>query len=358
MKTYTSPGANFKADVQTEGNGTADFGYLGSSSAIKIYLNTGITAATYIYTFGGSYEPAGALSSTPLTSVDYISAPDGTLRVSLRKFLDMAGPGGTLYLQITATFGGVADTMGITLHAVKGVSYNDLALPRGNELHGFTYADHAVVPPNIMLNSDWFTGIIAESSLANVAIPVAHRPVGVWQNQAPGGSPVTITPAGDRLNQLAIGGKATLLTYTETIGGNSIAHTWELQQVDDCTDIVMLRWTSQTGAIRKHIFRVVNLQADVEAAAQLFSNGDGYNVTKNTSRGFKVRIDGLTPSSWWYYADMVLASDLHAALPEQAAELETEFCAAYCVDPQMVMPSGNSFTSFEATIKRRHYDTF
>ena len=70
------------------------------------------------------------------------------------------------------------------------------------------------------------------------------------------------------------------------------------------------------------------------------------------------RIDGLTPSSWWYYADMVLASDLHAALPEQAAELETEFCAAYCVDPQMVMPSGNSFTSFEATIKRRHYDMF
>lgn len=353
MKTYTSTSGNFKADVQADTNNVVDIGYLKSATSMRIYLNTGVAAGTYVYTFSASYTPAGG-SNTLLPDIEYVSAPDGSLSVSLRKFLAYAGPGGMVSLAIRATFSGNNDTLWVTLSVVDGVSYNDIAIPRLNDLAGFTGAGHAVVPPNVMLTSGLFSAIIAETSLANVAIPSADRPSGVWQGLQPGYSPVTLTPAGDRLNSLEISTKFTALKYTE----GTKTRSWDLVAPDNCTDIVMLRWTSQTGAVRQHIFRVAEMEGTVDAAAGIIVAGDGYRAEKNVSRGFKVRIEGLTPSSWWYYADMVLASDLHAATPEQAAMIETEFCAAYCTDQQVVMPSGNQFVTFEANIKYRHYDSF
>ena len=353
MKTYNSSNGHFSAAVQVDSNGTIDIGYIGSSSGAVFTIAAGVASGIYTYLFSGSYTPPGS-PSTPIRDTKYTSAPDGTLRVSLRKYLAMAGPGGTVTLTVQAEMEGMEDTLTMTLHAVPGVSYQDISIPRDNEMVHVTGNRHAVVPPNVMLVSEDFPAIIAETSLANVAIPSGDLPLGVWQGYQPGYSPVTLSPSGERNNSLEISTKYTRLTYSD--GG--LVHSWDLQQPDVCTDIVLLRWTSQTGAVRQHVFIADVLEASVDGAAILLSLGDGFRVAKNVSNGIKVRIDGLTPLGWWYYADMLLASDLHAMLPGQTGDIGSEFYAAFCTEEQAAMPAGNGFVSFGATIKMKHYDSF
>ena len=125
-----------------------------------------------------------------------------------------------------------------------------------------------------------------------------------------------------------------------------------------CSDVVLCRWTSQTGAARQHYFPIVADIYNVDKAVSLVTEGDGYIVNKDWSKGVRCRLTGLTAYGYWYYMDMLRASDLHAIIQPTysifSTEIASEQTAAYA-EGSMETPQGPGFFAFEFTLKLRHY---
>lgn len=345
MQHITSLGGRFEADVQLDFNGSAYIGYLGSDSGMILQA---AVAETVLFTVRVS------VSGSDLRQASYYSDPSGRLELSIRKYLDVAGAGNYCVILVTATVGGVDDRMLFGPNVKEGVSYTDIIAPTHKGMDEFVngLSCHTVVPPNVIMQTELIGGSVnAETSLSNIAMLEPSE--GVWEGLF-GATWETIVVGGSRHNELAVSGKYTHIRFTE----DGVQRQWELCKTDDCADVCMLQWTSRTGAVRRHVFAVKEIETDVEDMAELMVVGDGYRAVKNTSTAFKVYIDGLTPYSWWYYADMVAASDLQCLVPEDGHYFGDGMCHAVCVDTQKTTPNVNGFVTFEATIKWRSKDAY
>ena len=133
---------------------------------------------------------------------------------------------------------------------------------------------------------------------------------------------------------------------------------WRVERPEQCADVVLCRWTSQTGAARQHYFPIVADIYSVDKAVSLVTEGDGYLVNKDWSKGVRCRLTGLTAYGYWYYMDMLRASDLHAIIQPTysifSTEIASEQTAAYA-EGSMETPQGPGFFAFEFTLKLRHY---
>ena len=113
--------------------------------------------------------------------------------------------------------------------------------------------------------------------------------------------------------------------------------------------------------MRQHYFPVVSYINGVDEAVSLVSAGNGYKVRKDWRKGCRCRITGLTAYGFWYYMDILRASDLHAVILQTFSMFSTEIAsdetAAYCEATEMEVPQGNGFYNFEFNLKLRHYDT-
>lgn len=329
----------------------AYYGYMRSRSEVIIRLGTGVAAGIYLYTF--SVTIGGTTKQ-----ITYTSNPDGSLVVSLQKFMVMCGNGYSFGLFIDADITGTAEHVGVTVNVLDGVSYGDIIAPMTNGLQGFTMvgtARHNVVPPNVMMVQQLGPVVMAETSLANVLLTSETRPDAAWYGVS-GGIEVEIRPVGIRSNQLEIYGNYTDLIYREQRNGETIEQHWALEQPDTCDDIVMLEWTSLTGALRRHLFRIAELDCSVDETARLLSLHDGFKVAKNVSNGFKVRLEGLTAYSHWYYSDILMANDLKAGVP---LGWINDFQEVECVETNSsTVINAQGFVDFEAVIRYKHYDTY
>lgn len=305
-----------------------------------------------------TYHVIGGFSDSTALVCDYYSEPDGSLTISLQKWMQIARtkPGiKYVVFHIQSTINLVADTLDLYLNVLPGISYNDLLAPRQKEIDNIYQGlmRRTVVPPNVMLHPESLGGlsIIAESSFGDISL--FTNPIGTWQAVNFGGSTTPITPSGERGNEIEIGGKTEYIVYTD---GNGNTRRWHIEYPDDCLDYAVLRWTSITGATRQHAFPIFAIENSVDDAVTLASLGDGFAVTKNVSNGFVIRLTGLTAYSVWYYNDMLNANDLHATV--DGSGITTEQTLAMVEGNTMVMPQGGGFFTFEAKIKYRHYDTF
>ena len=93
----------------------------------------------------------------------------------------------------------------------------------------------------------------------------------------------------------------------------------------------------------------------------LLSDGDGYLVDKNTYNGVRCRLDGLTQYGYWYYMDLLQASDVHAVMQVSfvsiTAQLASEQSAVFVEGTEAETPQGNGFHPFEFTLRLQHYGT-
>lgn len=305
-----------------------------------------------------TYEVVGLFSDLTSHSCNYYSEPDGSLTISLQKWMQMARQRqGLKYVvfHITSTINLVTDRLDLYLNVLQGISYNDLLAPVQKEIDDLYQGlrRRTVVPPNVMLHPESMgsLSIIAESSYGDISL--FATPVGTWEALNFGGTTTPITPSGERNNEIEIGAKTEWLIYND---GNGNTRRWRIEHPDECTDYAVLRWTSLTGATRQHAFPIFAIENSVDDAVTLASLGDGFAVTKNVSNGFVIRLTGLTAYSVWYYNDMLNANDLHATV--DGSGITTEQTLAMVEGNTMVMPQGGGFFTFEAKIKYRHYDTF
>lgn len=289
-------------------------------------------------------------------SYEYTPDIDYSLRLSLRKWFDRAAQNGDTYTDITIKAydggGSEVDTLTARCYVLEGISYNDIAAPAIKDGNGTLslYGHNVITPPNMMLNIINGYGIQVEGS-----------PSYIWQETRFGGTTASVTPTGARSNQIPLQNGSTLLEQ----GTLGIGYHDQYKMVDDdqCANVICLRWTSQTGAVRQHQFYFDSQQRQTEESVDLLSAGDGFRRLKNVSNAMRIWLSGLTPYAMWYYQDMFQASDIHAVLikNQTAADFEAEMSSEQSfvtIEGEATMPIGNGYHTFSATLKYRHYDTF
>lgn len=295
-------------------------------------------------------------SPLPNKTLYYYTDPNGDLEIPLQDFIRLNEAGGALGLAIRMQEldGTSVDNLLPDLDIFKGISYNDLWSPRGKDgiFGAASLLSYVVMPPNVIINPEGTNdqGVIVESNYHTVATTAT------WASIASGVS-TSITPGGDRSNQIVVPKTADTLRLTNS--GDT--KEWKLEKPGLCADYVVCRWTSQTGAVRQHYFPIVSYINGVDEAVSLVSAGNGYKVSKDWYKGCRCRLTGLTAYGYWYYMDMLRASDLHAIIQPTYSIFSTEIAsaetAAYCEASNMETPQGNGFYNFEFTLKLRHYDS-
>lgn len=342
----STPTAAFSAMPQcdpattTGGNLT---GYMRSKSILE--LRTSVPQSVI-------YNVSVSINSGTTRSVGYYSDTNGRLVISLKKFMQQAGNGGNVSLTITTDISSTTYTITTAIRVVNGISYADIFAPKVKGYGVFAGINDCdiVLPPNVILCPSQGEGVIFESNF------VASED-DLWV-QGSSGLEAAMSAQGSRKNYYSVNAEADYFRFYNDDGELR----WNLSKVDDCANVIVVRWTSLTGAVRQHYFEFVGNERGNDSETSMMTAGDGYVVRKSPYIGGKIRINGLTPYGVWYYADLLQASDVHAIVKPNASwsfedEIASEQSAAYVSGNETVTPDGNGFYTFEAAIKLRHYDS-
>lgn len=348
MISYPSTSSKFTATFQADSEGTLECNaFTRSKSMLRLKREdaTQLTVYKIYYSYGGGNT----------NTVSYYSDPEGVLEIPLRNTLQglIAETPVTINISMYNASLVAVDALSVTINIYEGISYYDIHAPRQKDnVFGVTSLLRSVVmPPNVLINQIpgyQGKGIIVESNYHSIQTSA------VWSYSYNGTSTV-INPVGARLNELSIPANADSLTLSYS--GSS--KTWTFEKPEQCADVVVVRWTSQTGARRQHYFPIMSFIKGSDKQVSLLSPGDGYRVDKNSYNGVRCRLTGLTSYGYWYYADLFQASDVHAVIQPTGSVWETEInssqTAAYIEANEAETPQGNGFFNFEFTIKMRHY---
>lgn len=295
----------------------------------------------------------------------YYTDPEGVLEVPLKNVVNLAIRGGNYSLQLRITMynidGTSVDKLWPNIDVVPGISYYDLNAPRNKDCEQLfsAYSNRFVMPPNVIFNPVQLSGLTAPG--VELESNFSDAPGTVTWEQCVGGVYSVFGPAGLRSNRLMLYNTATSLRVTQVNGGVTNVKEWKLEKADYCSDIACIQWTSMTGCRRVHYFPIVSHIRGEDKEMAIVSAGDGYDVRKNANFGVRCRLSGLTAYSFWYYLDLMQASDVHAIIMQTTGnfggEMASKQTAAYVTDGPTETPTGNGFYNFDFTLKLRHYDT-
>lgn len=304
------------------------------------------------------YAMTATVLGIQVFSASYYSDPNGDLEIPLKNIINKWPSEVLIAITLYEVGGNTAvDGIGATLEVYPGISYNDLNAPRNKECSDFfgLYAHNLIVPPNIMINPNSFgdmtaPGIIFESNFHDYDADLK------WYETANGIS-AAITPTGSRNNQFQVANTSDLVYLADSYRTKS----YPLTKPSYCSDLICLRWTSLTGATRQHFFPILAYIKGNDKETSLVTPGDGYDVTKAAFNGVRCKLDGLTQYGYWYYMDLLQASDVHGVirrtLGNWAVEIASATTSVYVEGKTLETPNGVGFFSFEFTVKFRHYDT-
>lgn len=309
--------------------------------------------------FGIYYSSLDGITPT----VWYYSDPQGRLNLPLRNGVNFFV--GRTNCAIAILMREVDDPTTIDelhrfVNPLHGISYNDMLAPRlkdAPQLY-WEHEHYVILPPNVILNPLSFSGtygqgVIVESNYANIDTD-SH-----WATLANGVQTIAAI-GGERNAEITVIAAADTLRLTAGKDGEQVKE-WKMERADDCTNLVCVQWTSQTGALRRHYFPVVGFIKGSDKQVSLLSGGDGYLVDKNTFDAVRCRLDGLTRYGYWYYMDLLQASDVHAVVQlsfvSLVDQLASEQSAVFVEDAESETPQTNGFHSFEFTLRLQHHGT-
>lgn len=356
MIQFNSIHDNFKAIFQADSAGNNDIDMYARSKSMLTVERLDQQIMTIFGIYYGTHE-----GNTP--TVWYYSDPEGRLQLPLRN--------GVNYLlshtvcQITVLMREVGsdttdDRLNVNVTPLHGISYNDMNAPRSKDAPQlyWEHEHYVILPPNIIINPLRFSGVagsgvIVESNYANIDLDSN------WHTLMNGVQAIAAI-GGERNAEITVIAAADTLRLTAGKDGEQVKE-WKTERADDCTNLVCVQWTSQTGALRRHYFPVVGFIKGSDKQVSLLSDGDGYLVDKNSYDGVRCRLDGLTQYGYWYYMDLLQASDVHAVMQisfvSLVDQLASEQSAAFVENAEAETPQGNGFHSFEFTLRLQHHGT-
>lgn len=298
-----------------------------------------------------------AIRTQPLSGewVTYYTDPNGVLEIPLKHVVNVNEGNGTMQLDINMVDvgdGSTLDTFSETYSILPGIDEREACIPIKEDADAFNLSQPSVLPPNVIINPTTVRGSSAVGTIVEAGIQNTGAGY-VWTGYA-GGTGTVITPTGTRNNQIVIPAAADLLDLTNGVTSKK----WRLDKPDKCTELVCIRWTSLTGAVRQHYFPIMSFNTGSDKDVSLLSPGDGYEVRRNCYNGVTCRLTGLTSYGYWYYMDLLRASDVYAVIQSTSIPwVPVAQEAAYVEGNSASTPSGSGFFSFEFTLKMKHYDT-
>ena len=354
MITHNSIHGDFVITLQADSAGVSTVDMYARSKSMLNVQRLDNEKMTLFGIYYGTHE-----GNTP--TVWYYSDPQGRLSLPLRNGVNFLLR--HTVCQITILMREVddpntVDRLNLNVNPFNGISYHDVFAPRSKDAPQlyWEHEHYVVLPPNVILNPLHFSGgsgqgVIVESNYAEIDND-AH-----WHTLLNGVSTIA-TIGGERNAEITVIAAADTLRLTAGKNGEQVKE-WAMTRADDCTNLVCVQWTSQTGALRRHYFPIVSFIKGSDKQVSLLSNGDGYLVDKNTFDAIRCRLDGLTAYGYWYYMDLLQASDVHAVVQwsfvSLVDQLASEQSAAYVEGTEIETPPSNGFHSFEFTLKLRHY---
>ena len=344
MITYTSTNNKFTATLQ----GEPVAGYVNVAnvySASRTMLRIKREDTQQVSVVNMSYSGAWG-SELP---VNYYTDPDGVLEIPLRNIINAHPTEILTAITMLEVDGTTVDALTVTLDVLQGLSYYDINAPRSKDADQFLAVYGSVVmPPNIMLNPNMLSGLTAPGII--VESNIAYD----WM-QYTNGVGTVVTPSGARSHELVIAAGADTLKVSH----DGVTKSYKLDKPDYCANLVCIRWKSQTGATRQHYFPITAFIKGSDKQVSILTSGDGYKVEKDTFEGLRCRLTGLTAYGYWYYMDLLQASDVHAIVKQTfslwSTEIASEQTAAYVEANEMETPQGNGFCDFDVTITLKHY---
>lgn len=350
MITFPSTNSRFTVTFQGDARSASSaYGYTRSRSMLRLKRED--SQVMSVFTVDVNAEGA----------VHYYTDPTGVLEMQLRNAVNRYAGGSfaiTVKLYDISDLSVAIDQVALPIYVLDGVSYYEINAPRNKQVDAWLagYGHQYVLPPNVMLNPNLLGGVSAPGIIVESNFHEGVKDSG-WSQEA-GDVSATITPTGSRLNQLVVGAGADKLRFSDETASKE----WTLEKPGYCADLVCCRWTSLTGAVRQHVFPIVAFMKGSDKQVSLVSLGNGYEEDKNAWNGIRCRLTGLTSYGYWYYMDMLHATDLHAVVRPSGILWETEISsketAAYCEPNEGETPQGVGFFNFDFTLKLRHYDPF
>lgn len=344
LYSYASSLATFYALVPFE-NGTRAYG-AGRNMLRVQYATTGMRDIA-----------VSLVNNSDITDVRYMNTfttgPDGVLVVSIRHIVNMAiGMLENLVLPRLIIDDG-SDSCHIAFRAYRGADYADIVMPREKGYDGFNLdagLAGCVVPPNVIYSSD--NNILRADIFTECNLPVLTTAF----TAAYAGVEQSIVQQGGRGNELHVKPDVEYISILDTQTTKKVVT--HITHLEACNNAICLRWRSQTGAVRQHVFLLGDITREVDGSVGIVSFSDGYIDRKRVANSFNVRIEGLTAYGVWYYSDLVQADDVHCMRYSTVEDLTGEETSCVVEGAPVVTPSGNGFFTFTAKIKFSHYDSY
>lgn len=129
-------------------------------------------------------------------------------------------------------------------------------------------------------------------------------------------------------------------------------HSWYLEPKRCSVQYAMVEWVSFTGALRRHVFEVVKAKSESADNFSLMPYASEYRETKGRKDGFTLRIDGLDAYDYWYYADVLLSSDVKVSLDG------VNYTQVQVTTKNVTIPDGEAGEKgkLEMAVNWKHYD--
>ena len=230
----------------------------------------------------------------------------------------------------------VADIATAVLGIVEGISYNDVGAPKGKDVEDATaQRPDVIMPPNIIINPSWSFGSQIEGNYTLI------DPTASWD----------YNPSNLLHSEISVKGTTRTLTLTDS--NSDVIKTYNLADAPECADLLMVQWTSLTGAVRIHYFPIVSFIRGNGDKIEVESLGDGYEVQKANYTAVRCRITGLTRWGYYYYMDLIQASDPTARVVKDGvwAGLNPVFIDGESAET----PEGTGFFNFEFVANLKQY---
>lgn len=356
MITKNSSNSKFKVELLADvdpTDPTLSWIYGGSSSDMRLVRLDHERLTSYYVFF--SCESSGG-NVEVLFNIIYTSDTKGVAVIPLRNWINtwLNTTNGWIRISVyMLDYGGTDTEDSITFdnQLYPGVSYRDLQIPIQKNEVGFPVTRGAyIMPPNVI-----YAPPVSGSSIA-IESNITYDGDAAWKVM---GTSTTVTPTGPRSNVLQMAynaGDGVTLHY------NTKTNDYPFTALPACSDKVVVRWTSLTGAVRQHVFPVVAMGYEADRV-MLESPGDGVRSVRNTVEALRCRICGLTSYSYWYYLSLLTASDVHAVSVIAGVNdiddvLSSPFSHATVEGLSGETPEGTGFYNFEFVLKMRHYDQY
>lgn len=136
--------------------------------------------------------------------------------------------------------------------------------------------------------------------------------------------------------------------------------------LDECEPQIVVRWISQFGNLRQHLFKVKTIKNSIYESTSLITGTNGVKNVKNTDQSVELLIEGLTEYSLWYYSDLLLSKEIHATndienstyAPPQLNELDLPLTLAEVDDKDVEFNPSTKLYDMTIKLKYKQYRNY